>query len=109
MTDALLRPHVLALNRGSSALKFGLYRVGSSQVDTLISGEAEAIDQGESRFRAQDPRRNVQLSKSISMPDLRDVVLVPASQEDEQIVRPTGALFASLLTRFEGQKSRTGR
>jgi hypothetical protein len=43
------------------------------------------------------------------MPERRDAVLVLDSQEDEQIVRHTGALFANLLTRFEGQKSRTGR
>ena len=34
--------NVLALNSGSSSLKFGLYRVGSSQADLLLSGEAEA-------------------------------------------------------------------
>jgi acetate kinase len=65
---------VLALNSGSSSLKFGLYRVGSSQVDTLIAAEAEAIGQGKSRFHAQDARRNALLSKNISMPDLRDAI-----------------------------------
>jgi acetate kinase len=75
MTDAPPGPHVLALNSGSSSLKFGLYRVGSSQVDTLIAAEAEAIGQGKSRFHAQDARRNVLLSKNISMPDLRDAIV----------------------------------
>jgi acetate kinase len=75
MTDAPLGPHVLALNSGSSSLKFGLYRVGSSQVDMLICGEAEAIGQGESRFHVQDARRNVLLSNNISMPDLRDAIV----------------------------------
>jgi acetate kinase len=75
MTDAPLGPHVLALNSGSSSLKFGLYRVGSSQVDMLISGEAEAIGRGESRFHVQDARRNVLLSKNISMPNLRDAIV----------------------------------
>jgi acetate kinase len=69
MTDAPLGPHVLALNSGSSALKFGLYRVGSSQVDTLISSEAEAIDQGESRFHAQDARRNVRYPRAYPCPN----------------------------------------
>jgi hypothetical protein len=75
MTDAPPGPHVLALNSGSSSLKFGLYRVRSSQVDTLIAAEAEAIGQGESRFHAQDARRNVLLSKNISMPDLRNAIV----------------------------------
>ena len=34
---------VLALNSGSSSLKFGLYRVGPTQVDTLLSGESESF------------------------------------------------------------------
>jgi acetate kinase len=33
---------VLALNSGSSSLKFGLYRVGPSTLETLLSGETEA-------------------------------------------------------------------
>jgi acetate kinase len=35
---------ILALNSGSSSLKFGLYRVGSSNAEMLMSGEAEAIE-----------------------------------------------------------------
>ena len=35
--------NVLALNSGSSSLKFGLYRVGASRTDMLLSGEAESI------------------------------------------------------------------
>ena len=34
---------VLALNSGSSSLKFGLYRVGPSRIETLLAGEADAI------------------------------------------------------------------
>src|SRR4051794_13140250 len=33
---------VLALNSGSSSLKFGLYRVGSSTCEALLAGEVEA-------------------------------------------------------------------
>src|ERR1017187_9061354 len=40
---------VLALNSGSSSLKFGLYRVESSRTETMLSGEAEAIGAHESR------------------------------------------------------------
>jgi acetate kinase len=45
---------VLALNSGSSSLKFGLYNVGSSQTEILISGEAEAINAPDSSFHAVD-------------------------------------------------------
>jgi acetate kinase len=36
---------VLALNSGSSSLKFGLYRVTASSAETLISGQVEEIQQ----------------------------------------------------------------
>ena len=35
-------PIVLALNSGSSSLKFGLYRVGRASPEVLFSGEAIA-------------------------------------------------------------------
>lgn len=35
--------NVLALNAGSSSLKFGLYRVGSSGAEVLLSGEDDSI------------------------------------------------------------------
>ena len=35
---------VLALNSGSSSLKFGLYRVGPMEAELLLTGEAEAIE-----------------------------------------------------------------
>lgn len=40
---------VLALNSGSSSLKFGLYRVGSSGVEDLLSGKIEATSIGDAR------------------------------------------------------------
>ncbi len=42
--------HVLALNSGSSSLKFGLYDVGSSSVERLLAGELEIIDEKQSIF-----------------------------------------------------------
>jgi acetate kinase len=59
---------VLALNSGSSSLKFGLYRVGSSRNQMLLSGEAEAIGEEESKFHAQDTHENVLLSGTVSIP-----------------------------------------
>ena len=43
MTRTETASNILALNGGSSSLKFGLYRVESSRVDALITGEEESI------------------------------------------------------------------
>jgi acetate kinase len=52
--DALRDLNVLALNSGSSSLKFGLYRVGPERVDLLLSGEAQSTGEGGSGFSAND-------------------------------------------------------
>jgi acetate kinase len=44
---------VLALNSGSSSLKFGLYRVGDSSIQMIFSGEAETIGD-EAKFWVRD-------------------------------------------------------
>jgi len=46
--------HVLALNSGSSSLKFGLYRVRAGSTDPVITGEAEAIGEKTGAFHAKD-------------------------------------------------------
>ena len=43
MTHTESQLNVLALNSGSSSLKFGLYGVGPSRIERLLSGEAESI------------------------------------------------------------------
>ncbi|MET0538228.1 MAG: acetate/propionate family kinase [Xanthobacteraceae bacterium] len=70
-----LTPPVLALNSGSSSLKFGLYRVGPLQAEMLLSGEAESIGQETSRFRAKDARGNTLLSESVSVRSQQDAVI----------------------------------
>jgi acetate kinase len=45
---------VLALNSGSSSLKFGLYQVESSISRVLLSGEAESIGDRQGKFWAKD-------------------------------------------------------
>jgi acetate kinase len=45
---------MLALNSGSSSLKFGLYRVGRFKTEMLVSGEAEAIGEADAEFHAVD-------------------------------------------------------
>jgi acetate kinase len=66
---------VLALNSGSSSLKFGVYRVGPSRTDMLISGEAEGIGEAKGRFHAKDSQNNSLLSEAISIPGQRDAVV----------------------------------
>ena len=58
MTDAQPELNVLALNSGSSSLKFGLYRVGSFRIEMLLSGEAELIGEKNGKFFAQEFARN---------------------------------------------------
>ena len=41
MTNADSGLHVLALNSGSSSLKYGLYRVEAAGIDTLLSGDVQ--------------------------------------------------------------------
>jgi acetate kinase len=67
MTDAEPELTVLALNSGSSSLKFGLYRVGSARVEILLSGEAESIGDKDGKFVARNSRNEVLLSETSSV------------------------------------------
>ena len=42
--DLLAPLPVLALNSGSSSLKYGLYAVGASTTEALVCGEAETVE-----------------------------------------------------------------
>ena len=66
---------MLALNSGSSSLKFGLYRVGSSRTEMLLSGEAESIGDEKGKFYAQDSRDNALLSETVSIPSQREAII----------------------------------
>jgi acetate kinase len=65
---------ILALNSGSSSLKFGLYRVGSARTETLLCGEAESIGEEKSKFHAQDSRGKALLSEMVAIPSQREAV-----------------------------------
>jgi acetate kinase len=65
---------VLALNSGSSSLKFGLYRVGPVKADLLLTGEAEAIGGEGSQFHAEDLRNNARLGETAPIANQRDAV-----------------------------------
>jgi len=75
MTGAEPQLNVLALNSGSSSLKFGLYRVGSSRIERLISGKAESIGDKGGKCYAEDSRGNVLLSEDGPLPSQREAVI----------------------------------
>jgi acetate kinase len=65
---------VLALNSGSSSLKFGLYRVGPTKTDLLLTGEAEAIGEEGGQFHAQDMRYSAPLVEMLPIPTQREAI-----------------------------------
>ena len=66
---------VLALNSGSSSLKFGLYLVRSLRTEMLISGEAQSIGDEKGKFYARDSRDNALLSETVSIPGQREAIV----------------------------------
>ncbi len=66
---------VLALNSGSSSLKFGLYRVDSRTPKIIISGEAEAIGDHSGRFWVNDTDGNQLVSESANIQNQHDAVV----------------------------------
>ena len=66
--------HVLALNSGSSSLKFGLYRVGAEKTELLLDGEAESIGDGKGKFHARDSQGKELLAETASIPSQQDVI-----------------------------------
>jgi acetate kinase len=75
MTQARPEAIVLTLNSGSSSLKFGLYRVGSSRTEMLLAGEAESIGDEDSKFHAQDMRGNKLPTATGPVPDQREAII----------------------------------
>ena len=59
---------VLALNSGSSSLKFGLYRVGASGAEVLLAGEAAAIGEREGTFRVHDSSQPSAPADTLALP-----------------------------------------
>ena len=68
------RSSVLALNSGSSSLKFGLYLVEFSVPTLLLSGEAESIGDGQGKFWAKDANDKSLVSESANFGSQRDAV-----------------------------------
>jgi acetate kinase len=67
--------HVLALNSGSSSLKFGLYRVRKAENDCLLTGEAENIGNGDSTFHAADAKNRTILRETFPIADQHAAVI----------------------------------
>jgi acetate kinase len=67
--------NVLALNSGSSSLKFGLYRVHSLETRRLIAGEAESIGEKVGAFHAQDGKGGTLLRETAALPSQKEAVI----------------------------------
>jgi acetate kinase len=67
--------NVLALNSGSSSLKFGLYRVGPARIEKLLVGEAESIGDKSAKFHAKDSHGNALLSETGSILSQREAIV----------------------------------
>jgi acetate kinase len=65
----------LALNSGSSSLKFGLYRVNSSRTETLLSGVAESIGEASGKFHVEDSRGSSLAYDIASIPSQQDAIV----------------------------------
>jgi acetate kinase len=72
MADSVLT--ILALNSGSSSLKFGLYRVGTSQRDTLLSGEVQFGDKG-GKFHAKGSDGKILIAETSAIIGERDAIV----------------------------------
>jgi len=67
--------HVLALNSGSSSPKFGLYRVGPTRIDRLVTGAAEMIGDAAAVIHAENTLGQGLLREAIPMDDQRAAII----------------------------------
>ena len=74
MTGAEQQLNVLTLNSGSSSLKFGLFRAGSSFLQPLVSGEATSAGDKNGRFRAQDAFGTTLRSEAIILQNQTEII-----------------------------------
>jgi acetate kinase len=75
MIEAAPELNILALNSGSSSLKFGLYRVGPLKVDVLLSGEAENIGDKGSKFHLKDSPGPSVVTETVAIPNQREAII----------------------------------
>jgi acetate kinase len=66
--------HVLALNSGSSSLKFGLYAVDPSHLACLLSGEVHGMDSANTEFHVQGPAGETLCTEHMPLRNAQEVV-----------------------------------
>lgn len=59
--------HILALNSGSSSLKFGLFQADDLSCEMVFSGEIESIGDDKSKFLLRDSLENTLLSEAVAV------------------------------------------
>jgi acetate kinase len=74
MTRSQPELNILALNCGSSSLKFGLYRVDASRTKMLLTGEAESVGEKDSKLHARDSHGVALLSEATPIASQHDAV-----------------------------------
>jgi acetate kinase len=84
--------HVLALNSGSSSLKFGLYRARKAAIECLLSGEAERIGGADSAFHAEDAAHRNLLNETAPIADQQVAVMRIANLLVERGTPPPQAI-----------------
>jgi acetate kinase len=67
--------HILALNSGSSSLKFGLYRDGPLGAEVILSGEAESIGERTGKFHVRDEHGSTLRTEAAFIPSQEDAAL----------------------------------
>jgi acetate kinase len=67
--------HVLALNTGSSSLKFGLYRASMGGTSCLLAGEAEGFGEATASFHATDAQGARLRSDTCTMANVGDAFI----------------------------------
>jgi acetate kinase len=66
----------LALNSGSSSLKFGLYHVNASRTETLLSGTAESIGEASGKFHVRNSHGDTLTYDTAPIPSQRDAIIL---------------------------------
>jgi acetate kinase len=66
----------LALNSGSSSLKFGLYHVKALRTETLLSGTVESIGEVSGKFHVQNPQGNTLAHDTAPISSQRDAIML---------------------------------
>jgi acetate kinase len=89
MISAGQRSPVLALNSGSSSLKFGLYRIVSSIPKMILSGEAESIGEHQGKFWTKDGNGEILISEPREFGNQQDAFArIRSFLEGRQDIRP---------------------